>query len=382
MKYLGLVWASLWRKKIRTTLTLLSIVVAFLLFGMLQGVNSAFSAGVDRANVDRLVVINRIALTEPLPMAYLSQIDAVPGVRSTAFATWFGGYYQEQKNFIFAAPVDIDRYLSTVSEIVVDPAAVERFRSSRTTALVGLQAMQKFGWKIGDRVPIHSTIWPQRSNGSMDWAFDIVGSYEVPGDANAGMSLLFQHDYFDESRQFGNGTVGWYIVRVSDPRQSAQVAAAIDALFANSPNETKTQSEKEFTQAFLKQFGDINFIVNAILGAVFFSLLFLTGNTMMQAVRERIPELAVLKTLGYSDGKLLALVASESLLLCLVAAALGLGLAALAFPALESVIGAEQMPTEVYVKGAVAATALALMVGLPPAWRARRLSIVDALSGR
>lgn len=382
MKYLGLIWASLWRKKIRTTLTLLSIVVAFLLFGMLQGVNSAFSAGVDRANVDRLVVINRIALTEPLPMAYLAQIDAVPGVRSTAFATWFGGYYQEQKNFIFAAPVDIDRYLATVSEIVVDPAAVERFRSSRTTALVGLQAMQKFGWKVGDRVPIHSTIWPQRSNGSMDWAFDIVGSYEVPGDANAGMSLLFQHAYFDESRQFGNGTVGWYIVRVSDPKQSAQVAAAIDALFANSPNETKTQSEKEFTQAFLKQFGDINFIVNAILGAVFFSLLFLTGNTMMQAVRERIPELAVLKTLGYSDGKLLALVASESLLLCLVAAAVGLGLAALAFPALESVIGAERMPAVVYIKGAAVAVGLALLVGLPPAWRAQRLSIVDALSGR
>lgn len=382
MRHFPLVWAALWRKRTRTLLTLLSIVIAFFLFGLLQGVNAAFNRGVELANVDRLVTINRIALTEQLPYAFLQQIQAVDGVKSVAYATWFGGYYQEPKNFIFAAPVDIDRYLQVVPEITTDPAQVEQMRTQRTGALVGVEALAKFGWKIGDHIQIHSTIWPHDTMSNLDWEFDIVGSYDFPADRSQTMGLLFNHGYFDEARLYGKGTVGWYLVRVEDPTQAAAVAQRIDALFANSPNETKTQSEKEFSQSFLKQFGDINFIANAIIGAVFFTLLFLTGNTLMQALRERIPELAILKTLGYTDGMVLALVLSEALLMCVSAALLGLALAALAFPALKNFIGVATLPGSVIAFGVLAAAVLALVVGLPPALRARRLNIVDALAGR
>jgi len=382
MKYIPLVWASLWRKKARTLLTLLSIVVAFLLFGLLQGVNSAFSRGVDTANVDRLVVINRISLTEPLPYSYLAQIDAVPGVKNATFAVWFGGYYQEPKNFVFAFPTEIDRYLATVKELIVDPADVEAFKQSRTAAIVGRAAMQKFGWKIGDRVPLHSTIWAHKDTGSLDWAFDIVGTYSVPEDPNNEQSLMFHYDYFDEARSFGTGTVGWYIVQVDDPTRSAAVAAAIDARFANSPNETKTQTEKEFGQSFLKQFGDINYIVTMILFAVFFTLLLLTGVTMMQSVRERTAELAVLKTLGFSDTKVLILVVGESLLLCMFAALLGLGLSAAMFPQLKQFVGEASLPANVVALGIGAAVLLSLAIALLPGIRAQRLEIVDALAGR
>jgi putative ABC transport system permease protein len=382
MKHFPLIWASLWRKRTRTILTLLSIVIAFLLFGLLQGVNAAFSRGVELANVDRLVVINRIALTEQLPSAFMTQIESVPGVKSVAYATWFGAYYQEPKNFIFAAPVDIDRYLQVVPEVTADPAQVEAMKRTRTGALVGLEAMQKFGWKIGDKIPLHSTIWPHGTINDLDWTFDIVGTYDFPSDRSQTLGLFFNHSYFDEARLYGKGTVGWYLVRVKDPTQAAEVAKNIDALFANSPNETKTQSEKEFSQSFLKQFGDINFIVNAIIGAVFFTLLFLTGNTMMQSVRERIPELAILKTLGYTDRGVLTLVLAESLLLCVLAAIIGLGLAWLAFPALKQFLGVATLPASVVITGLSAAALLAAIVGLPPGLRAQRLQIVDALAGR
>lgn len=382
MKYFPLVWAGLWRRRTRTLLTALSIVVAFLLFGLLQGVNAAFSRGVDLANVDRLVVINRIALTEPLPYAQLGQIRNVEGVRSATHATWFGGYYQEPRNFVFAVPVEIDSYLETIPEIEVPPEAVEAFKQSRTAAIVGGEALRRFGWKIGDRVPLQSQIWPQGSIGNLEWTFDIVGVFETPNDPNQSMALMFRYDYFDEARLYGNGTVGWYIVRVADPERAAPVAEAIDALFMNSPNETRTQSEKAFAQSFIKQFGDINFIANSIIGAVFFALLFLTGNTLMQSLRERIPEFAVLKTLGWTDRGVLALVLAEAVLLCTLSALVGLALAWLAFPALKDVLGAAQLPLTVILSGVGVSLVLALVIGLPPALRGQRLQIVDALSGR
>jgi len=382
MKYLPLIWSGLWRKKTRTWLTLLSIVVAFLLFGMLQGVNAAFNRGVELANVDRLIVTNRISITEQLPYAYLAQIQTVPGVKVVTHSTWFGGYYQDPKNFVFANPVELDSYLEAVPEIVTDPDQVAAWKRSRTAALAGKVVMDKYGWKIGDRVSLHSTIWPQRDTGSMDWPMDIVGVYTVPEDPNNEQSVLFHYDYFDEARQFGNGSVGWYLLSVNDPNQAANVAQAIDARFANSPNETRTQSEKEFSQSFLKQFGDIQFIVTSILGAVFFTLLFLTGNTMMQSVRDRIPELAVLKTLGFSDLGVLALVVIESLLLCLVAAAIGLGLSSLAFPAMKQIVGEASLPLSVTLEGLVVAVVLAVLIALLPGLTAQRLKIVDALAGR
>lgn len=382
MKFFPLIWASLWRKKARTLLTLLSIVVAFLLFGMLQGVNSAINRGVELANVDRLITINKLSLTEPLPISYLNQINAVSGVEGVAYATWFGSYYQEPQQFVFGSPVDPELYLPLVPELQISDESVRKLTQTRTGAVVGQALMAKYDWSVGDHIPIQSSIWTKAADGTSNWEFDIVGTYTVPSDANQEQGFLFNHSYFDEARAFGNGTVGWYLIKVSDPGRAAEVARAVDALFANSSAETKTQSEKEFSQSFIKQFGDINFIVTAILGAVFFTLLFLTGNTMMQSVRERVPELAVLKTLGFSDTTVTVFVVIESLLLCLFAAVLGLGLSSLMFPAMKGVIGQATLPADVVLSGLIAAVLLALVIALIPALRTMRLSIVDALAGR
>jgi putative ABC transport system permease protein len=378
MKFLPLLWAGLWRKRTRTIFTLLSIVVAFVLFGMLQGVNSAFSNAVNAAAVDRLNVVSRISFTESLPFSYQAQIEAIPGVAAVAHESWFGTYYQDPKNFVFSFPVDAARFFPLFQEVRLAPDQLAAMVRTRTGAIIGRELAKKYGWKIGDKVPLHSVIW----TGSSDWDFDIVGIYDTPGNANQAQSFFFNYSYFDEARSFSKGSVGWYVVKVKDPKQAMQVAAAIDKHFANSSDETKTQTEKEFAQSFIKQQGDISFIVTSILGAVFFTLLFLTGNTMMQSVRERIPELAVLKTIGFTDGAVVALILAEALVLCLIAAFLGLAIAAGIFPALKAYIGDTGMPKDVIALGIGMAVLLAICTGLPPAWRTTRLNIIDALAGR
>ena len=380
MKFLPLLWAGLWRKRTRTVFTLLSIVVAFVLFGMLQGVNAVFNNAVNAAAVDRLDVVSRVTFTEPLPYGYLSQIESIPGVAGVAYQSWFGTYYQDPKNFVFSFPLDPERFFPLFPELLLPKDELASLVHTRTGAVIGRDLAKKYGWKIGDRVPLHSVIWTQASDGSSDWQFDIVGIFDGP--TNDASSFFFNYSYFDEARAFSKGKVGWYIVKVKNPKEAMQVAAAIDKHFANSPDETKTQTEKEFSQSFIKQQADINFIVTAILGAVFFTLLFLTGNTMMQSVRERVPELAVLKTLGFTDSAVVALVLAEALVLCLIAALIGLGIAALIFPAMKDYIGEAHLPANVLVSGAALAVLLALCTGLPPAWRTARLNIVDALAAR
>ena len=383
MKYLHLVFAGLFRKKIRTTLTLLSVVVAFLLFGMLQAVSEAFQAGSDRARSDRLITNSRYSIIEMLPISYLQQIEAVPGVRTVAFASWFGGSYQDRPAQFGIFPVDPERYLQAVPEIQLPADQAERWRNTRDGAIVGRSLAERLGWRIGDRVTIVADIWPRRDGGN-DWNFEITGLYTNPDSQQSESGLLFQYEYFDEARQWGRGTVGWFLVQVEDPDRAEDVAVAVDALFANSPNETKTQTEKAFAQGFARQFGDIGLIVSAILGAVFFTILVLAGNTMAQAVRERVPELAILKTLGFSDRAVLGLVVAESLALTLVGGLLGLGLAALALGAVGAALagfGIEGMSTSVVLLGIGAMVALGLAVGLPPALRAMRLRVVDALGG-
>ncbi len=256
--------------------------------------------------------------------------------------SWFGAYYQESKNFVFALPIDTPTYFDLhKDEFVVSDAQMAAFRNTRTGALVNSALMKKFGWHVGQKLPLHSTIWTQKTDGSLDWTFDIVGTFDVKDATQAGQqssTVLFHYELFDEGRSFGKGEVGWFEERVVDPSQSPQIAQKIDALFANSPNETKTQPAKDFAMSFVKQFGDVGFVLRAILGAVFFTLLFLTGNTMMQAVRERTPELAVLKTLGFSDAKVLGLVIGESLLLCLLAAVVGLAASYGLIPVIRSVL--------------------------------------------
>jgi putative ABC transport system permease protein len=387
VKYFPLIWATLWRKKTRTIFTLLSVIVAFLLFGMLETVDYAFahpSSGITGA--DKLVTTNKYSITLALPISDAQQIRSVPGVAEVTWMSWFGGYYQESKNFVFALPVDTDSYFNLhKGEFVVGAGEMQAFRNTRTGALLNAALMKKYGWKVGDKVPLHSTIWTQKSDGSLDWTFDVVGSFSVKDPTQAGAqssTLLFHYELFDEGRSFGKGSVSWFEERVGDPSQASAISNRVDALFANSPNETKTQPANDFQMAFIKQFGDIGFVLRAILAAVFFTLLFLTGNTMMQSVRERIPELAVLKTLGFGDGKVLGLVLAESLLLCVLAAVIGLGLSYAALPIIKLALQGLQLSPRVLLPGLGAAILLALIVGLPPALRAMRLNIVDALADK
>jgi putative ABC transport system permease protein len=386
MKYFPLVWATLWRKKTRTILTLLSVVIAFLLFGVLETVDYAFSnPSAGATGADKLITTNKYSITLPLPFAATQQIRSVPGVEEVTWITWFGGYYQESKNFIFALPIDTDTYFNLhKDEFIVSDAEMRAFRDTRTGGLVNAALMKKFGWKVGDKVPLHSTIWTQK-NGSLDWTFDIVGTYDVKDPTQASQqasSFLFHYELFDEGRSFGKGTIGWFEERVTDPSQASDVAHRIDALFANSSDETKTQPAKDFAMAFMKQLGDVGFVLRAILGAVFFTLLFLTGNTMMQSVRERVPELAVLKTLGFGDITVLGLVIAESLLLCVVAALIGLALSFAALPIVKMGLQGVELSPRALLPGIGVAVLLAFIVGLPPALRAMRLTIVDALADK
>jgi putative ABC transport system permease protein len=384
MKYLPLLWANLWRKKTRTIFTLLSVAVAFLLFGALGTIDDTFeNPQTGLTGADKLITTNKFSLTLLLPFSDVQQIAAVPGVAVVTWITWFGAYYQESKNFVFALPIDTPTYFDLhKDEFVVSDAEMAAFRSTRSGVLVNSRLMKQFGWHVGQKLPLHSTIWTQKSDGSLDWTFDIVGTFAVKDPTQAAQqssTVLFHYELFDEGRNFGKGQVGWFEERVVDPSQSAQISQKIDALFANSPNETKTQPAKDFAMSFVKQFGDVGFVLRAILGAVFFTLLFLTGNTMMQSVRERTPELAVLKTLGFSDAKVLGLVIGESLLLCLLAAVVGLAASYALIPVIRSVLQGVMTPPWLMPGGLGLAVLLALLVGTPPALRARRLNVVDAL---
>lgn len=343
MKYFGLIWAGLWRKRTRTIFTMLSIVVAFLLFGLLQGINQGFNTVVQNLNVDRLYVSAKTNMTDGLPISYLKRIQSVPGVRAVSHWTYFGGYYQNARNQVPAFATDAEALFAVYKEMKIEPEYIEAMKKTRTGALVGQQLAEKFHWKIGDRIPIGTSIWTTKE-GSSTWYFDVVGTFDASTFGAGFPTFYLNHTYFDEASAFGDGVVHYYIVGITDPSKATQISGQIDALFANSTNETRTQTESALAQMQLKQLGDINFIVNAIVGAVLFTLLFLTANTMMQSVRERTSELAVLKTLGFSDGKVLVLVLVEALILCLFAAAVGLALASMVFPALRPIFGDFKMP--------------------------------------
>lgn len=386
MRYLPLLWAGLFRKKTRTVLTLLSIVVAFALFGLLQAVQVAFESGADAADAKRLLTTARYSIIEPLPMAYQRRIEQVPGVVGVAYADWFGAKYQNESNAFPVFAVDPARYLDMYPEFTIARAQREAFAKTRTGAVAGKRLADRFGWRVGQKLPISSEIHP-KTDGSLNWEFDLVGIIDADDPAVRGNTdmVLINVAYFDEARQTGRGKTGWYIVRIADSTQARGISASIDTLFMNSPDETKTQPEKEFAIGFAKQIGDIGALVTRILLAVFFTILILTGNTMAQSIRERIPELAILKTLGFSDGKVTALVLAEAVLLLILGGGLGMGAAVAAMPALNGSTGGRFPPLfvgpETWLLAAVIAAAVALVIGLPPALRANRLKIVDALSG-
>ncbi len=375
------------RRKTRTLFTLFSVLAAFLLFGLLDSVRGAFSnAGSGVAGVDRLITASKISFTLALPKSLYSRIQAVPGVAKVSYSNWFGGIYQDPRNF-FANQAVADNYLDLFPEWQMPAAQREAFRRTRTGAVVGQSLADRFGWKIGDKIPLQATIFPQKG-GANTWTLDLVGIFHVTDPKTRGNEnvLFFNWDYFDEARQFGNGGIGLYIERIADRTQADRVVQAIDALSADSDHETKTQSEQAFTSALVGQFADIGLIVGAIMAAVFFTLVLLTGNTMAQAVRERIPELAVLKTIGFSGRSILALVLGEGVLLLGLGASLGLVLAGVVVTAARGYIGTTlSLPpvgADIWLRGLGLATLIGLGVGLLPAVRGMRLRIVDALSGR
>jgi putative ABC transport system permease protein len=384
MKYFVLIWAGLWRKKTRTILTMLSIVVAFLLFGLLQGINQGIKAGLSDTSNDRLWTTSRMSAINSIPENLMDRMLTVKGVRNVAHLSFFGGYYQDAKNAIPAFATNIDKLAVVYPELNITPAEIAAMKATRAGALIGRPLAKKYGWKVGDKVPLGTTIWTN-NDGSNNWAFDIVGIFE-PLKESSGNPLAsafwINYDYWDEARKFDKHRVHQFIIQVDNPAHSAAISAQIDKLTENSFDETRTQTENAALQSRLKQLADINFIANAIVGAVMFTLLFLTANTMMQSVRERIPELAVLKTLGFTGGKVSVLVLIESLMLCLFAAVVGLILSAGAMKIVGSVLGPATLLPVVVVFGLLIAVALAIISGLPPALRAQRLNIVDALAGR
>ena len=383
MKYFGFIWRNVWRKKIRTSLTMLSVFVAFLLFALLSAIGYAFKSGEDAADAERLIVIDKITLINPLPFAYKNRIAATEGVHSVTHASWFGGYYQDPRSQFPQFPTEPYEYFAMYPELKIPEEQLDAWARNRQGAIIGRELAEQYSLKVGDRIPIQATIWT-KADGGRTWEFDIEGIFETEDPRGSTAYLLFQYDYFEEARAFGKGTVGWYILRVKPGADPVQVANAIDLQFANSPNETETSTEAAFAQSFAKQFGNIAMIVTLILGAVFFTLLLVSGNTMSQSVRERISELAVLKTLGFSDRWVLGIVLAESIVIMLIGGLLGLGVGWMLVQAAAKAMGT--FLPGMFLSPTATITAIAIMIGagiaagIFPAVKAMRLSIIDALA--
>ncbi|HEX9473915.1 MAG TPA: FtsX-like permease family protein [Steroidobacteraceae bacterium] len=388
MKYLHLIWASLFRRKLRTILTLLSIAAAFLLFGLLDAVRVSFNqAGRSTAGAERLQTGSRLSFIQVLPYSLGAQIQGVPGVKAVAYANWFGGAYQDPHNQIFTFAVS-PNYIDQYPEMELAADQRQKFDANLNAIVAGETLVKRYGWKIGDRIPLQSQIFPDRQ-GSKNWQFDLAGVLKARDKKTGGFlggMVLLHWKKFDETTPYNQGSVGWYITRVADAGQADRVARAIDALSANSDHETRTQTEQAATANWMKQLVDIGLIVGSIMGAVFFTLLLLTGNTMMQSVRERTAELAVLRTIGFPPGAVLGIVLAESFLLLVLGGLVGLGLVSVLVPAIvKGSGGILNLPTvgaSSWAMGIALMVLIGLAVGALPAWQAMRLKIVDALAGR
>jgi putative ABC transport system permease protein len=382
MKYLYFIFKNLTRKKVRTTLTVLSIMIAFLLFGVLRSLGAAFEGGARVAGEDRLISINKVTLIQPLPYNYLAKVKALDGVDKVTMANWFGGYYQEVKNRFPQFPIDADEYFAIYQDtFTLPPEQFKAWKANRVGAVIGKALADQYHWKVGDRIPLIG-MFPKK-DGSTNWDFVIEGIFTGKTESAQTNSMFFHYDYFDKSRQFGEGTIGWMIIKVKDAKQSAKVAAAIDALFENSSAETKTDSEKEFAKSFAKQFGDIGLITTLILSAVFFTMLLVAGNTMAQSFRERIPEFAILKTLGFSDVSVMLMVLSESIIICGFGGLLGLGLAKLLIVGSAAKVAmflpGFNLSATILLTGALWIVLFGVVTGAVPAVQGLRLNIISAL---
>jgi len=378
-----LVRKNLFRRKLRAALMIVSILIAFMIFGVLAGFYRAFTAGEDRAAADRLITVNKINFTQPLPMAYFNRVRAVDGVRQVTHANWFGGYYQDPKNFVMSLAIEPATYFDVYrKEFDIPPEQLTAFIRDRSSAVIGESMARKWGWKVGDRVPIASNIFSQRSGGHT-WDFTIAGIVKGKTEQVDTNFFLLQYAYFDETRSFGKDTIGWLILQTNSPENNDRVAKTIDAMFANSTAETSTDTEKAFGKAFAAQFGNIALIVFLVVGAAFVTILMIVGNTMALSIRERTREIGVLKTLGFSGARILRMVLGESVLLALLGGLPGLAIAALITLALRNSLAniapAFAVSPDIALEGLALMVALGLITGMIPALNAMRLKIATAL---
>ena len=383
MNYRVLMRKNLFRHKLRASLMIVCILTAFAIFGVLASIERSVNAGQDLAAADRLVVVNKISFTQPLPIAYVDRVRAVDGVQQVTHVNWFGGYYQDPKNSVVALAVDPATYMEVYgNELDISSDARQSFIRDRTGALVGEAMAKKWGWKVGDHVPIANDVFTQK-NGSRSWDFTIVGIFKGKKSEVDTNFMVFQYDYFDATRAFGQGQIGWMVLRTASPEVNDRVARAIDQTFANSAYETSTDTEKALNKAFVAQFGNIKLIMMLVVGAAFVTILMIVGNTLMMSVRERTREIGVLKSLGFPPSRILRLVLGESVLLALIGGLLGLGLAALFIVSVRDSVGG--LLPQIAISPEVALAGLALMLGfgivtgLIPALNAMRLRIGAAL---
>jgi putative ABC transport system permease protein len=377
MRFLPLIVKNLFRKKIRTTLTILSIMVAMFLFGLLAVIDTAFTAGLEVAGADRLVVIGRNGVIQPLPMRYQEQIARIPGVTDVAHASWFGGVYQDERNFFAQFAVEDEAYLRIYPEFVVAPDQLQAYLADREGCVVGRKTAERFGWKLGDRIPLKGTIF------AGSWEFNVRAIYHGRRQQDDETGFMFHSKYLDErAPRFWKGLVGWYVVKIEDPNQAQAIAKKIDERFSNSSTETKTQPEEVFIASWINQMGNIRVLVIGVGIVVFFTLLLVTGNTMAIAVRERTGEWAVLKTLGFGDRLVLALVLAESLAIAGLGGVIGLVLAK-AFTAvgnpMPGLLPVFYLSTQRLIAGLALTLFVGFAAGVVPGLLAMRLKIVDAL---
>lgn len=381
MKYVALILSNLKRHKLRTTLTVLSIVVAFVLFAYLAAIKNAFRFGTSVEGANRLVVRHRVTLIQPLPQSYERRIEQIRGVKDATQQAWFGGLYQDKQVPWGQIAVVPQEFFPMYPEFLVPEEQKQAFLRTRTGAIVGRKTAERYHWKIGDKIPLTATYMRAKDGGSL-WTFDLVGIYDGKYPDTDTTAFYFRHDYLDENRQWGKGLTGWYAVLVEDPKESDRIAREIDAEFANSPSETKAETEKAFIKGFAEQMGNIGAIVQAILSAVFFTILLVAGNTMAQAVRERTNELGVIKAIGFTDGQVLSFVLAESLMIAVAGGAIGLGLGAFLVSRGDPTGGA--LPVFMFsaadqTMGIVFVVLLGVIAGALPALQAMRLKAVDAI---
>jgi putative ABC transport system permease protein len=381
MRFLPLLWSGIWRKPVRTALIFLQVCVVFALFGVLQGMKSGMDNAIASSRADLLYIGPAVYGGAPLPMAALSRLEAIPGVKTASFNFGMLTFYQQptQSVYVLAIP-PIDLFRTLVPEtFVIEAKDLEALRKTPTGILITEDIANKYGWRIGDKIPLTSTTL--QANGSATWVFDVVGMVTFR-DRDQGIYVFANFNYVDAARASNKGTVSHFYAIAADPQQAGVVSDAIDRAFANSANPTRSVSFREIAQQSMQSLGDLNFAIRAILSAVLIALVFSTATMMMQSVRERSPEIAVLKTLGFGDPTVFLLVATESVLVCIVASVVGLALALIAFPLAAKFIPGLAMPMIVVAFGIVGAVLVALISVSVPAVRAARLNIVDALAGR